>query len=414
MRYLIAGASTFGVDNMGDDAMLSCLIRGIRLKDKKSSIVFLARHPSNNFDKLFGVKSIKNLDHNSNKAALNRFFLGFNFGDSRSNLKKIKYELEKADILIIGGNSLMEISENTFMKGVSSYASLLALLAIFFEKPYALFGLNIVEPMKSKFFLNQAKFLIENSIITTVREKQALNFLKLAKISTKNIKVTTDPAYGLELHKVNKFSGQSILQREKLTIDLKKRLISICIREEYWQTNKKKIDRLKQEIKRIVLYILKDPYNQIIFIPNCFYTKGHPLENDRSVNKIIKKHIGDSSRIFYINRKLNLFETLAIFKLIDIHISNRRHSNIFAALFSKPFIPITTSLKSHITSFVKELKQEKYLSNGPNLSSQVSKKLKLILLNYKSVKKKLRHATKKQINKALFSATKILEVYKSR
>ena len=123
MKIIVTGASTYGVDNMGDDAMFSALIKSLKKKYSKCEIVFLARHPSKDFDKLFGLKSIKNLDHDSNSAAFGRFFLGLNKGDNRSNLNDIYKELSSADSLIIGGNSLMEISENTFLRGVSTYST---------------------------------------------------------------------------------------------------------------------------------------------------------------------------------------------------------------------------------------------------------------------------------------------------
>ena len=65
-KFIVTGASTYGVDNHGDDAMLSCLIRGLKKKYKNPEIIFLARHPNKKFDNLYGFKSLKNLDHDHN------------------------------------------------------------------------------------------------------------------------------------------------------------------------------------------------------------------------------------------------------------------------------------------------------------------------------------------------------------
>ena len=244
MKYLITGASTFGVDNMGDDAMLSCLTRGIFHSDSQNEIIFLARHPNSNFDKLFNMKSIKNFDHETNCESKGRFFLGFNANDDRVNLNNFRIELETSDILIIGGNCLMEISQNTFLRGVSSYSSLLAQFSLLLNKPYALFGLNIVEPMHNDYVISQAKFLIENAKIVTARENDVLGYLNDVNINTENVIVTSDPAYGLDLNQVAKFDGTKILSTENINLDKNKKTFSICIREEYWKSDKKSIEKL--------------------------------------------------------------------------------------------------------------------------------------------------------------------------
>ena len=160
MKFIVTGASTYGVDNMGDDAMFSSLIKNLKSRFQNCDICFLARHPDEKFDHTFNIRSIKNLDHDSNEEAAGRVFLGFNKHDNRSNLLKISSELQSSDGLILGGNSLMEISENTFLRGVSTYATTLASLALFLGIPYYIFVLNIVSPLQSSFVKQQATFLI--------------------------------------------------------------------------------------------------------------------------------------------------------------------------------------------------------------------------------------------------------------
>ena len=82
MKLVITGASTYGVDNMGDDAMLSTLIQGIKEKYDEPEITFLARHVDKKYDGFSGFKAIKNLDHESKRESEGRFFLGLNAGDS--------------------------------------------------------------------------------------------------------------------------------------------------------------------------------------------------------------------------------------------------------------------------------------------------------------------------------------------
>lgn len=412
MKYLIAGASTYGVDNMGDDAMLSCLIRGIRQSDKNSEIVFLARHPNDDFDQVFGLKSIQNLDHSSNEAAIGRFFLGFNSGDDRANLYKIRSALEAADLLIIGGNSLMEISENVFLRGVSSYATTLATFALFMGKPYALFGLNIVEPIKSDYVASQAKFLVENAVITTVREEEVLEYLSDVGVNTSKVLVTGDPAYGVDLSQATAYSGQDILRREGVVLDPSKFTVSFCLREEYWKSDAASITNLEIETCSVMRHVLARDDSQILFIPNCYYDKGHSLEDDRLINQGIRARFGDDPRVHYVNQRLNLYETLALFKLTNLHVSNRRHSNIFAAIFGKPFIPVNTSLKTHISSFVRDLEQSELLVSSPEFSTEVIARFDHVVTNYANVSNALYSSVKLHLAKGLLSATRITDLFK--
>lgn len=412
MKYLIAGASTYGVDNMGDDAMLSCLVRGIRQSDENSEIFFLARHPDAVFDQVFGVKSIQNLDHSSNETAIGRFFLGFNSGDDRKNLQQIRVALADADLLIIGGNSLMEISENVFLRGVSSYATTLATFALLMGKPYALFGLNIVEPIKSDYVASQAKFLVENAAIATVREEEVLGYLNDIGVNTSKVLVTGDPAYGVDLPQATAYSGQDILRRGGIVLDPNKITVSFCLREEYWKSDAKSIANLENETCAVMRHVLARNDSQILFIPNCYYERGHALEDDRLINRGIRARFGDDPRVHYIEQRLNLYETLALFKLTNLHISNRRHSNIFAALFGKPFIPVNTSLKTHISSFVRDLEQSEFLVSSQQFSTEVMAKFDRVVTNYANVSEALCLVTEKHLAKGLLSATRITDLFK--
>jgi polysaccharide pyruvyl transferase WcaK-like protein len=407
MNFVIAGASTYGVDNMGDDAMFSCLVRGLREFDRSASIIFLARHPSVDFDHTFGITSIQNLDHQSNDLARGRFFLGFNAGDNRENLLHIRQALLGADLLIIGGNTLMEISENSFLRGVSSYATTLATLSVFLGKPYALFGLNIVSPIKSRFVASQAKFLIENSAASTVRENEVLHYLAEVGVDTSGVHVTGDPAYGVDLRRVEDYDGEQLLRGEGICLEPTFRTITLCVREEYWKTNDATIKKLEKEVCSLLNHILQNSSNQVLFIPNCYYQNGHPLEDDRQINRGIRSRFGDHKRVHYIESTLNLYQTLSIFKLTHVHISNRRHSNIFAAIFGKPFIPINTSLKTHISSFVEDLEQSDLLVSSSEFSGKVAENLDFVLINYDHISRRLRSIISDRIYKGLTSVAAI-------
>ena len=89
-QVIIAGASTFYVKNLGDDAMLLNLVQSIKRYNKQIKIILLARHPNKKLDKMYGIKSIKNLEFDKRKLSLGKFFFGLNSKDNTEHLKIIK------------------------------------------------------------------------------------------------------------------------------------------------------------------------------------------------------------------------------------------------------------------------------------------------------------------------------------
>lgn len=394
MKYVITGASTYGVKNMGDDAMLANMVQGIKREDPDAEITFLARHPSFKYDKLFGFKSIKNLDHDSNKDAEGRIFVGFNKGDSKENLTNIKNHIEEADLLIIGGNSFMEVSENIFLRGVSSYATTLGILAKFCGTPYALYGLNIVDPVRNSLTVEHAKFLCENAISVTVREKQVLTYLTDMKISLDNVEVCGDPAFGMEPI-YDKGKVYDILDRCNINLVQDKKVLTIGYRFEYWQNDEDKFDRLAEKMAKLI-DALVDKYDfQVLFIPNCTYTAGNKWEDDRLVNKLIKTKLKTIDDVYFIEDELNVFETFSLFSLTDLHISNRRHSNAFAAMHGKIFLSISVSLATHISALLESLESPELNINLDDDLEDTINKVDQVLLNNKAISEKLITRTSK-------------------
>jgi len=354
VKYVITGASTYGVKNMGDDAMLANMVQGIKREDPDAKITFLARHPDAEYDRLFGFNSLNNLDHESSSAAFGRFFYGFNKGDSTENIIKLKEYIEEADLLIIGGNSFMEVSENKFLRGVSSYAATLAVLAKFCGTPYALYGLNIVDPVKNPLTEQHAKFLCENAISVTVREKQVLAYLSDMNIDLGNVEVCGDPAFGME-SEYDEESVNEILKKNNIFLKNNKKILTVSYRIEYWQNDENKFDRLAERMAGIIDAIVEKYDFQVLFIPNCTYTVGNKWQDDRLVNKLISKKLKNINHVFFIEDELNVFETYSMFSLTDLHISNRRHSNVFAAMHGKTFFSISISHATHISALLDSL-----------------------------------------------------------
>jgi len=351
-KIVVTGASTYGVKNMGDDAMLASMVQGFRRSLPGCEITFLARHPNTDYDKAFGFKSLKNLDHDTKEAATGRFFWGMNAGDSTQHLQDIAKAIQEADLLVLGGNSFMEIFPNSFLKGVSAYSATLGTLAKFMGTPFALFGLNVVADIKAETTQQHAKFLCENSVAVTLREESGLNFLNALGIEGDHLQICGDPAFGMQAD--TSISTQAILERGGIRLTGKP-VIGIGFRHEYWGGD----DALYAENARHFAAMLDRVGSaldaQFLFIPNCTYTQSNKWQDDRLVHRQIAEAMELKGRAHLIEEDLSVFETFALFSLVDLHISNRRHSCIFAAMQNVPFVALEGSLVGHMPPFVQDL-----------------------------------------------------------
>ena len=401
-KFVIAGASTYGVKNHGDDAMLGNLIQGLKLKYPKCEITLIARHPNKKVDKLFKIKSIKNFDHDKKPKIKNRLFYGFNKDDKSDHLNKIVKEISKSNLVILGGNLFMEIFKNNFLRGISSYSTLIAIISKLYSKPVSLYGVNIVSKLKEPQTIEHAKFILENSKKITVREKSAKKLLNAIKSRSKNIAVFGDPAFGINFSK-RKRDAFKTLVKSKIIIPEKKKIIGICIREEYWKINRAKQTKKIKKIAQILNNLQKKIDCIFLFIPNCTYNDKTKWSDDRVIHRVIKKYLNKKRYAFTINREINLFETINLFSILDLHITNRRHSMVFAALNSIPSIIIkdqSGDMPNHQTSVAEAIGLK---NNAINLNDSLNKLNSKVISCWndkKNIKKILNKKTKTLIKKS--------------
>lgn len=350
-KVVITGSSTYGVKNHGDDAMLATLVQGLRRESPEIEITFLCRHPEKSYDRIFGFKSLKNLDHDSKEAAAGRIFWGLNPGDPDRHLQAITNAISESDLLIIGGNSFMEIFPNGFLKGVSSYAATLATISKFVGTPFALYGVNVVDKIMMETTRAHARYLAGNALAVTLRENTGKQFLLDVGVVEKNLHVLGDPAFGIEFRAVD---TQEILGRLGISLN-KKPVLGVSFRYEYWNGDESTFGIIGRQLAAALDGIIERLGAQVLFIPNCTYALGDKWQDDRLVHREIKSFMIQKSQAFCVEEELTIFETLGLYSLLDIHLSNRRHSCAFAALNSVPFVAIDVSLAGHMRPLMYDL-----------------------------------------------------------
>ena len=351
-KIVIAGASTYGVKNAGDDAMFSNLVNGFRRRIPDCRMTFLARHPNKEFDELFGVRSIKNFEHDSKKQSLGRWFWGFNPGDPTEHLREIRRAIEKCDLIVIGGNSFMEVSKSDFLRGVVSYSALLATWAKLFEKPYVLYGVA-AHPLKLDYTKQLSRFLCGNAGLVTVREEFTRRQLLDAGVDDSNIQVLAAPAYGIDPI-WDKGKGLSILAKENIQFG-SGNIVGVGFRHMYWKWTEGQFSDYAAKMASLRDSMVEDLGAELLFIPNCTYNVDTPYEDDRVIAESVKSKMEYPEKAHLIKGDYILPETLSLFQLLDMHVSNRRHSCIFAAIHNVPFVAMSTGHIWHFKPFMEAL-----------------------------------------------------------
>ena len=402
MKILVAGASTYGVKNAGDDAMLDVLCKRLRQLHPKLEIIFLARHPDTKFDKIHKINSIKNIEYDTKKESIGKWFFGFNPKDSSKHLEKIRDTLQEVDLVIIGGNAFMEVSPNDFMRGVSSYCATLAVWTKLFGKPFVLYG-AAGHSLKQETTKQIIQFLCANASLVTLREQFIKNELIKAGAQKNKLKVFVDPVFGLDpIFEKNK--GKLILKQEQIKLK-KKNIVGICFRHVYWKWDKKTFEKYSNQIAKLCDYIIEKLDAEILFIPNCIYEQANPLQDDRIISKIIQKKIKNKKSTHIIKGDLSLYERLSVYSLLDLVITNRRHVSIFSAIHNVPFISIGDDLDWQMKPFMEQLRLKNQLISLNNTDEQINKKIHLIWNERSKLSKslaknipKLRKTSLKQID----------------
>ena len=332
-RIVIAGTSVYGIENMGDEALLSVLVRELHNVIPDAEITWLARHPDPALAELYGVERIiKNLDHDSKDQSVGRYYLGLNAGDDGENLKEIREALEDCDLLIIGGDPFNEISIGVY-KGLAPQAALYITLAKFMQKPTLLYSIHMGRPLETDLGRELTKYCVTNSTKVTLREEFSKGVLGDMGIPTNNTVVLADTAWGLDPFD-SKEPGRAILEAEGI-VPKSEKLIGMNFRHRYWLWSDEEWAEYCGALARSADTVHEETGADILFIPNCTYdvdAQFHPYQDDRPTHRDIVAKMKHQDRAHLVEGKNNLFETLSLFPLLDMHFSNRRHSLVFGAV----------------------------------------------------------------------------------
>jgi len=342
---IIAGA--FYAKNLGDYGMLRPFCDELRSKFGEVEIIHLSRHPDPNFDRMFGVRSIKNLDHESREASKGRWYNGLNYGDDTSHLITIREAFESANLLAIGcGPMLSDITLGEF-RGYLPYQAMLCTWAKLFSVPVMIYGVEVV-PLVTKRGEDLVKFICDNSEVITVRENISRDELVRVGVSEERVKVLPDPAMALK-NIGDKERGRVFL--EGLGIHLDERpVIGIIARHVYWIWDEAQFEEYTIMFAALCDWMMSELDAHILFTPHCFYSVDNILEDDREVAKRIIANLRNPNAVSQIHKELTLNDALDVYANLDLMVGTRHHAVAYAVLNNVP--PVGLYASSHLNQTI--------------------------------------------------------------
>ncbi|MCL6519797.1 MAG: polysaccharide pyruvyl transferase CsaB [Armatimonadetes bacterium] len=296
-RIIISGY--YGFSNMGDEAVLSAIIAGLREHSKKDIEITVISGAPKETQLHHGVRSL-----------------------SRRSIAEVLTAIRESDLVISGGGSLIQ--------DATSFRSLLYYLWVIMQaqrsrRKVMILGQGI-GPLRRKISCMLARRVLDRVDIIAVRDPDSANLLKKIGVARPPIYVTADPAFLLKAEPTEQFEGD---------------IITFALRE--WReapwVEQYAIESLKQLSKEL---------------PAKIFLMAMHTPGDLEMASRIGRQVGDS--VIVQKENLTPEQLLGIICASKMVVSMRLHALIFAAASGIPMLGITYDPK--VESFLKSVGQE--------------------------------------------------------
>ncbi|WIF95313.1 polysaccharide pyruvyl transferase CsaB [Caminicella sporogenes] len=297
----------YGFKNIGDEAILSSIIKTIRdlnIPIEISALSYNVRYT----EKIHNIKGIR-----------------------RNNLKEILTTIKNSDLVISGGGSLLQ--DVTSSRSLIYYLGLIFLAKCFGKK--VLFFSNGFGPVNKTINKYLVKHIVNKVDKIILRDYDSKDTMKDVGIKV-DIEVTSDATYILEASPREKID--TILSDEN--IPRNRPIVAISVRS--WNFSN---DFIKV-MANFSDYIVERGYT-VLFVPM-------QIEKDTEISKKIIKKMKNNAYI--IQREYTPQEILGIIGVSYILIGMRLHSLIFASIQNIPMMGIEYDPK--IKSFLNMINQK--------------------------------------------------------
>lgn len=303
MKTVISGY--YGFDNIGDEAVLKCLVEG--LKERGITDITVLSNKPDETNKKYNVKAV-----------------------NRNSFKEIYKALKQSDVLLSGGGSL--IQDKTSSKSLWYYLGIM-LMGKFLRKKVYVMGQGI-GPVDKKFNRWLTARILNKVDGIAVRDELSKEYLKQLNVK-KDVVVAADLVLNFSGGNNREIFGK-ILEKEGIDLNSAEYVL-ICTRE--WGNS----ELSRVELARAADFIAQDYGYKIVFLP--FYHED--IEESDRVATYMKMPYE------ILTGKYEIEEILSIIRSSSLLIGVRLHSLIFAFISLVPFVGISYDPK--VEGFLKSI-----------------------------------------------------------
>ncbi len=352
LTILCAGA--YGIRNAGDDMPLICLKSGMEDLLPGYSLTFraLSRHPDPWEESQYGVTMIKNLEYESREQAKGRKFQGFNEGDDPAHLERVKREIDRCDLLVLGaGHALLDQTIGD-MRGPIPLLALYASLANQARKPVMLYGMG-VGPLHTDLGRHLTEGLLRTTSVISVRN------LDSARLCRELLGKGTDnpcdrPPYIHVLPDATmtaSFPGperaREILAAEGIHLKAERPVLAMGLRDISLSAGAAAQRRLEAALKNLMVSY-KDEVN-FLFISQSTYS----ADDDRLLAHRLVDLAPADAPCYIVENRYHPRDLIALYGLATATFSVRLHAAVFSALAHTPIAALAYHPK--VTGFLEQL-----------------------------------------------------------
>ena len=307
INLLIAGYHGFG--NCGDEAILKAMTTNIRGLADDVDITALSHNPEFTKNE-YGIKSVQ-----------------------RFNVFQVLSAIGHSDIILSGGGTLLQNGTST--RSLLYYLAIIK-IAKLLHKRVMLYA-NGIGPVTGGFNQKLVSTVINTVDVITLREKLSEADLRSIGVSNPNVSVTADAAFKLE--SISSADAEKLLEKEGFE-DRGKARIGVSVRA--WSKAKYGEDYISKLAK--ACDNIADTRKEIIFIPMQY-------PKDIAVSKKVSSMMKNKS--YVLTNRYTPAEMMGIVGRVDVMVSMRLHTLIFAAVKNIPMVGIIYDPK--IEYYLKEL-----------------------------------------------------------
>lgn len=356
----------YGFDNAGDDAVLYGIISSLQQVDPKINIRILSNQPEKT-TQLFRLPAV-----------------------DRWSFSAIFKEIKKADMVIVGGGTLLQ--DRTSPRSPLYYLGI-TLLAKILNKPVFYYGQGF-GPIVHRFSKWMIRWIVNRVNTITVRDQASGDEMLAYGVKRAPIHVTADPALTIDPNEVNIDEAKQILGLYKVSPE--QPIAYVSIRD--WKDEQ----QFKSELARSCDHLVEQGW-QVVFLP-----MQYPNDLSPSIDTIRQM----TRPATLIDQPLNFKQIMSLIRLGQLMVGMRLHAIILAAIMNVPFVSFSYDPK--IDRFVESVGKKITAPIEHLQHAELNQQITHVIQHLHEEKQNLREQIKPIVAKAFEPAKLAYNIYNKK